>query len=413
MITPSFGLTATERVLPKLALDFTTASLDNRITFTRALNTATRVNSSGYIESVLADTPRFDYDPLTLVCKGLLIEEVRENRFIYSEDFNAWSKTQSAVTTDATAAPTNALTADKLTTNIATAEHSVLSANQSIVSGTTYTASVFVKAAEKTFAFIGWNSAGFGSPSPSFFNLTTGVATAGTGQTVSMTNYGNGWWRCTTTRTASATASSNTGIRIGLTDSNSSSSSTGANTTDGLYLWGAQFEVGAFATSYIPTISSFVTRNADVATMTGTNFSDWYNASEGTFLAIGDSIGYTVVANFVSVDDGTSSNRIQIRRDGNAGMYVVDSTFTQASFSDGVFTNNASAKIAGAYKLNSFNLAYNGTLAAGDNSGSPPASVDKCNIGAGVGTHFLNGHIGLLFYYPQRLLNSELQAVTT
>ena len=52
MITPSFGLTATERVLPKLALDFTTASLDPRITFTRttgASNPATYVDSSGYI----------------------------------------------------------------------------------------------------------------------------------------------------------------------------------------------------------------------------------------------------------------------------------------------------------------------------------------------------------------------------
>jgi hypothetical protein len=54
MITPSFGLTATERVLPKLALDFTTASLDSRVTFTRTGATATRTNSSGYIEAVAA-----------------------------------------------------------------------------------------------------------------------------------------------------------------------------------------------------------------------------------------------------------------------------------------------------------------------------------------------------------------------
>jgi hypothetical protein len=61
MITPSFGLTATERVLPKLALDFTTASLDARITFTRAGNTATRINTSGYVELINADLPRFDF----------------------------------------------------------------------------------------------------------------------------------------------------------------------------------------------------------------------------------------------------------------------------------------------------------------------------------------------------------------
>ncbi len=88
MITPSFSLTATERVLPKLALDFTTASLDSRVTFTRttgASNPATYVSSTGYITSATNNQPRFDYDPITLTCKGLLIEESRANIFIESE----------------------------------------------------------------------------------------------------------------------------------------------------------------------------------------------------------------------------------------------------------------------------------------------------------------------------------------
>ena len=77
MITPAFGLTATERVLPRLALDFTTASLDPRITFTRttgASNPATYIDSSGVITAATNNQPRFDYDPVTLVCQGLLIE---------------------------------------------------------------------------------------------------------------------------------------------------------------------------------------------------------------------------------------------------------------------------------------------------------------------------------------------------
>ena len=84
MITTSFGLTATERVLPKLALDFTTASLDSRVTFTRttgASNPATYVNSSGAITAATNNQPRFDFNPVTLVCKGLLIEESRRNLF--------------------------------------------------------------------------------------------------------------------------------------------------------------------------------------------------------------------------------------------------------------------------------------------------------------------------------------------
>lgn len=88
MITPAFGLTATERILPRLALDFTTASLDPRITFTRttgASNPATYIDSSGVITAATNNQPRFDYDPVTLVCKGLLIEESRTNSLLNTD----------------------------------------------------------------------------------------------------------------------------------------------------------------------------------------------------------------------------------------------------------------------------------------------------------------------------------------
>ena len=84
MITPSFALTATERVLPRMALDFTTATLDPRVTFTRTGDTATVTNSSGVITAINANLPRFDFDPTTLVCKGLLIEEARTNLLLNS-----------------------------------------------------------------------------------------------------------------------------------------------------------------------------------------------------------------------------------------------------------------------------------------------------------------------------------------
>ena len=87
MITPAYSPTATERVLPRMALDFTTGVLDPRVTVTRALNTATRVNSSGLVEIVNANLPRFDYDPVTLAPKGLLIEEARTNLFFQSQAF--------------------------------------------------------------------------------------------------------------------------------------------------------------------------------------------------------------------------------------------------------------------------------------------------------------------------------------
>jgi hypothetical protein len=100
MITPAFGLTATERVLPSLMLDFSTGVAPAQITTTRAGNTATQINSSGNIELVNADTPRLDYDPITKVCKGLLIENARTNLLRNSLVDGTNLNTQSVTTAD-------------------------------------------------------------------------------------------------------------------------------------------------------------------------------------------------------------------------------------------------------------------------------------------------------------------------
>lgn len=84
MITPSYLPTVTERVLPRIALNFTTAVTDSRVATTRADNTATRFNSNGVIEIVNANLPRYDFDPVTLVCRGQLIEDTRTNLFLNS-----------------------------------------------------------------------------------------------------------------------------------------------------------------------------------------------------------------------------------------------------------------------------------------------------------------------------------------
>lgn len=84
MITPAYSITATERVLPNLALDFTTAVADPRVVTTRTGNTATRTNPSGNLEIVNADLPRFDFNPVTLECRGLLSEPTATNLLLNS-----------------------------------------------------------------------------------------------------------------------------------------------------------------------------------------------------------------------------------------------------------------------------------------------------------------------------------------
>lgn len=323
MITPAFGLTATERVLPRLALDFTTASLDPRITFTRttgASNPATYIDSSGVITAATNNQPRFDYDPVTLVCKGLLIEESRTNSL---------------------------LNTDLLSTQIVT-----------------------VTAAVRTLSFYG-----------------TGSVTLSGAHTAVVS--GAGAYPTRTTYSFTPTAGALTLTVAGTVQF-------------------AQLEAGAFATSYIPTTITALTRNADVATMTGTNFSSWFNASEGTFAAKGTRFATGLVTNILGVSDGTSSNRLRFYQETNNRI-----TFNSSVVGTVTTGNGAAAYgVAGAYSSNGIAVACNGGSVASSVAGAVPTGITSMDIGRNspAAAVTLNGWLQSIRYWPQRLTNSELQA---
>ncbi len=108
-------------------------------TFTRAGATATRVNSSGLIVSVAADTPRFDYDPVTLAIKGVLIEEARQNLVLPSENFTHANWLGAVVpVADQTTAPDGTGTADKLRQSSGTTAYQSLYATATASASTPY-----------------------------------------------------------------------------------------------------------------------------------------------------------------------------------------------------------------------------------------------------------------------------------
>jgi len=400
MITPAFSLTATERVLPKLALDFTTASLDPRITFTRttgASNPATYVNNGGAVTAATNNQPRFDYDPVTLVCKGLLIEESRSNSLIYSDQFNdaTWVKTNASISADAAVSPDGTSNADALSKSAAFGS---IYQGLTIATGT-YTASVYMKAGTRTTgAFAVTENGSTTVLARANINLSTGVVTNNTG-TVFAVAAGNGWYRVYTTVTTT-----NTSVRVFIYSGTYNGSETGD-----VYAWGAQLEAGAFATSYIPTTTAALTRNADVATMTGTNFSDWFNASEGTFVAEGSYS--TNSANCLYVNDGTTSNRLMLYMGNSAQGLITTAGVAQASLDGGTpIVGGALNKVCLSYKANNFGLALQGGATVTDTSGTVP-TVSQLNIGAGPALQQpLNGVITGFEYYPQRLTNAEIQA---
>ena len=188
--------------------------------------------------------------------------------------------------------------------------------------------------------------------------------------------------------------------------------STSGAAGDFAYLYGAQLEAATFATSYIPTVASTVTRAADDATMTGTNFSSWYNQSEGTIVVSGDSFrGTAGSARNFQIDDGTSANNI--RAAGASALQVVDATVVQASLGPTPLIpfDGTAYKFASAYKLNDFASVTTGAVAT-DTSGTVPTAINQLTLGSGSGTNYLNGHIRTLTYYPQRLANAQLQALS-
>jgi hypothetical protein len=421
MITPSFGLTATERVLPRMALDFTTAILDPRVTFTRSGNTATVVNSSGNVVLINADLPRFDFDPLTLVCKGLLVEESRINLFQYSEDFsNAfWIKGGmlafgSGSTVDAIISPDGTQNADLLTEDTSAGGHQI-STNLAFVfvSGTTYTQSYFVKSNGRSKFQTQFRSNWFGTSAITFDLIAkTAAVVGGSSATTSGTiaEFANGWFRITHTATATATGSSPSDTFFSFADATGATIYTGDGTS-GAYVWGAQLEVGAFATSYIPNLlNSTTTRNPDVATMTGTNFSDWYTATTGAAVVWAIPQTATGTRPLIQFDDTTALEIIALR--GNVAdpeLYIVD-ILAQAQIDVGTIVANTAYKLSGAWNTDSCAAAQNGAAAVTDNTATIPTPT-QLRIGSD-GTNYASALIQKILYYPQRIIDAEVQAIS-
>jgi hypothetical protein len=413
-----------------LLLDFTSGNqtLDSRVTFTRT-TTATRTNSSGLIESVAINGPRFDYNPTTLAPLGLLIEEQRTNLSLRSQELDnaAWTKTASTITANATTAPDGTTTADKLVEDSSLATHSIIEAAAiTYTSGVAYSFSFFIKKAERQTVQILMHPNPFPgtlAQRTAIFNSNTGafvsVGSAYTGSSV--TALLNGWYRVSVASTADATTTGN--FTISLCSDDAGTTLYTGDGTSGLFLWGVQLEAGAFSTSYIPTVASQVTRTADVATMTGTNFSSWYNATEGTMYAsysIPFDSSVSVFPIVAAIADGTFSNTIATYErsvDDTRRAVVRAGGVEQADLTSGAaYVYGTTAKQAVAYKVNDFAMSANGAAVGVDTSGTVPV-VDRLGLGGSLVTGgslgYLNGTIKQIAFYPRRLANAELQAITS
>lgn len=407
-----------------LNLDFTGGSLDSRVVLTRSANTATYINSSGYVETAIANEARFDYDPTTLAAKGLLIEGSAINLQRYSATFETtgsyWYQSlgTNAAGTAATA-PDNTSTPRRLTepaSGTSTGQLQISGASAGLAASTTYTVSFWAKAGTRSKVL--WRCDGGGKDVG--FNLDTGVPTvvAGTFTNTKMTAYPNGWYRCEATW-ANVNASGFPSIYLAT---GTGTTYTISYTCNSSYaeLWGFQLEAGTGASSYIPTTTAQVTRNADVCSITGTNFSSWFNNTEGTVLFIGNN---TIVpaasgfpANWALISAANSSRIAQYTRHttGRIGASCRDSaggalTFDSPSATTTILTT-AEYKTAFALKSSDFAYSVNGaSVGLGDGVGvfETVTSLDFARDG------IRNGHIKCFKFWPTRLTNAQLIALST
>jgi len=393
--------------------DFTTGTLDSRVTFTRA-STATYTDSAGLIQSAAVDTPRFGYDPVTLAAKGLLIEEARTNLKLYSADLNLWgSKGNVAVTSDALAAPDGATTADKLVEAAVLGAHNIYN-YYTLTAAQSYTWSTYAKAGERTKVTL-WVDQFTSGGNWGSFDLSAGsVIGSGSAVTPQITNVGNGWYRLAITGTVGTTTGN---IGVALLDAASASNYTGDGTS-GLYIWGAQLEEGAFPTSYIPTTTAAATRAVDLATITDLS-AIGYNASEGTLVAKGifDSPVVSGIINhtLASLDIGTWTDRMSLLwwENGSRGAgFTTLSSVDQAQLAEGSIAVGDTKTLGMAYKANDFAFSNSGGAVQLDTAGTVP-TVSQLSIGRrGDGAEALNGHISRLSYWPERLPNEQLTQIT-
>lgn len=341
------------------------------------------------IKKVNIDTPRLDYSGTE---PALLLEPQRTNLMTYSDQpitNYGFSNTQNiTVTQNATLSPdgsTNAMLIESTNSNSKLTVQDI-----DFVSGTTYTASVYVKNIDATvFNIFFYNASG--TPSSTQIDKSSELNSE--------------WTRIYATYTATA---NDTGI------SSQIQFARGLPAGESLYIWGFQVEEGAYPTSYIPTNGQAETRLADVCQ--GGGDASVFNDSEGT-LYMEFSTQQDVAAAFVTISDGSITNRVGLfNQNGvelrsnirlNSAQY---NNLSGVNVSDGNFH-----KVAVKYDGSNIKLFLDGQLKDTDpysGTFTAPLSTIEFFQGDATNSHF-NGKVRALHYFSEALTDTELQQLTS
>jgi hypothetical protein len=370
------------------------------------------------------NVPRIDYrnaDGSLSTVGRLLLEPQRTNLITFSEQFDnaGFFKQRSSITPNTTTAPDGTMSADTFEdTNLSVGSHFMRSTNMSAVSGTVYSTSFFVKAgtSKRVEISLRANNEGSIGAGETVFNLDNGTIVSGSG---SITAFSNGWYRCTSVGTSNSTTLANAFIYLYDSLGNKSYTGTGTNT---VFIWGLQIEAGAYPTTYIPTTTAAVTRNADVATKTGV--SSWIGQTEGTLFI---DINYnqpTSDANgrLLQVYAGTETTNAILPLIFGSGANVNQFQLAVSSAGASTVAIVASAatlvpfgrqKFAIAYNAGVYTVYRNGSLFASATNVAP-TSLSVIELGGSSSlARNLSNPINQAAIFTTRLTNEQLQSLTT
>ena len=350
---------------------------------TRATD-ATRVDENGLIEDVLSNVPRIDYTGGG--CPHILAEPQRTNEITYSEDFSdsSWTKTGSVlVSPNSVISPDGTINGSTITGLTGSGSNDLRFGTSINPASTTYTSSVYLK--------------GSGTIR---MQMSNNVDNAGS-ETITLSS---SWVRYDLTHTFNSTTGS---LALTLDDSGGT-----ATTYD---IWGAQLEEGSYATSYIPTSGSTVTRNQDIFTRDG--IGSLINSAEGVLFVEMAALSDDGVAKYLTMNDGSSNNdvRIYFNTTSNGISALLKSTTgaTQAFLSYTVTDTTEFHKIAFVYAVNRFELWIDGEKRAEELSGITPVGLTTLEFSRASNFLPLFAKVKQLQVYNTALTDEQLEALTS
>ena len=388
--------------------------------------TGTYCRSDGLLASAAVDVARIGYDPITLACRGILIEPSRTNYLLRSQEFDnaSWTKTRSAVTANADIAPDGTTTADKLAEDTTVNDSHYVSQSYTKTSTTEvqpYSASVWIKAAGRTQVRLRAEGSALNF-AYAVFDLTLGTAsvTSAAGQydnlSARVEAWPRGWYRCILDFRVNNDGESAVQFAVYLLGAASAPSYSGDGTS-GVYVWGAQLEKGFYGTSHIPTTTAAVARNRDVCTLQ--SLAPWFQEAEGT-LFVEYVIDWTRATDdtatryILQIDDGSTADRhiIYLNSGNRRALTVTGGVSQTVGPSVGAATAVVVHRQAYAWDTDDISAVATGSAVSTDSSAEIPVGLTTARLGAATsaGAEF-GGYLRKVRFYPRNMTDAELLAL--